>query len=129
MAFESNKTGRDEIVVRPFPNTLDGMWQVSSDGGRMPVWAHSGNELFYLNGEGDIITVEVRQSNDAISFGERDVLFSASQFFITSLNGHHFDITPDDLRFVFVGAVGGRSALELIVVENFFEELKAKVGN
>ncbi len=37
--------------------------------------------------------------------------------------------TPDDQRFVMMRNPGDVEASELIVVENFFEELKAKVGN
>ncbi len=33
------------------------------------------------------------------------------------------------ILFAFVGRAGGEASSELIVVENFFEELKAKVGN
>ena len=58
--------------------------------------------------------------------GARRALFStqglSQALFISST-----DVTPDDQWFVFVGPVGitGR---ELIVVENWFKELKAKVG-
>ncbi len=44
-------------------------------------------------------------------------------------NHPQYDITPDDQRFVMVRNLGAQEAGELIVVENFFEELKAKVGN
>ena len=40
-----------------------------------------------------------------------------------------YDVTPDDQRFVMIRLGGSGNAGELIVVENFFEELKAKVGN
>ncbi len=40
-----------------------------------------------------------------------------------------YDVTPDGQRFVMIRNRAGDSAGELIVVENFFEELKAKVGN
>ncbi len=36
---------------------------------------------------------------------------------------------PDDQRFVMIRNIEEQEASELIVVENFFEELKAKVGN
>jgi mannose-6-phosphate isomerase-like protein (cupin superfamily) len=36
--------------VRPFPNVGDGRWQVSSGGGTVPLWARSGHELFYQDG-------------------------------------------------------------------------------
>ncbi len=38
-------------------------------------------------------------------------------------------IAQDDQRFVMLQNLGGEEAGELIVVENFFEELKARVGN
>ncbi len=126
IAYESNETGRDEVFVRPFPNTGDGKWQVSIAGGTAPLWAHSGQELCYLNGHAERVAAEVVPT-PAFSVGERRPLFSVAQYF-RGPNARHYDITPDDQRFVFVGPAGGE-ALELIFVENFFEELKAKVGN
>ena len=129
IAYESNETGRDEVFVRPFPNTGDGKWQVSIDGGNAPLWAHSGQELFYLNGNAELVAAEV-VTTPAFSVGERRVLFSAVQYY-RGANARHYDVTPDDQRFVFVGPAdiaGGESARALILVENFFEELKAKVG-
>ena len=69
-----------------------------------------------------------RKTTPAFSVGERRPLFSAAQYY-RGANARHYDITPDDQRFVFVGPAGGEAARELIVVENWFEELKAKVGN
>ncbi len=129
IAYESNETGRDEVFVRPFPNTGDGKWQVSIDGGNAPLWAHSGQELFYLNGNAELVAAEV-VTTPAFSVGERRPLFSAVQYY-RGPNARHYDVTPDDQRFVFVGPAdiaGGESARVLILVENFFEELKAKVG-
>ena len=51
LAYVSNLSGQWEVYVRPFPNTNDGKWQVSTDGGQEPVWAHSGRELFYRGGQ------------------------------------------------------------------------------
>ncbi len=60
--------------------------------------------------------------------GERRVLFS-TQGFRTYPYHQQYDVTPDDQRFVMIRNRRGEEAGELIVVENFFEELKAKVGN
>ena len=40
-----------------------------------------------------------------------------------------YDVTPDDQQFVMIRNIGEEEASELIVVENWFEELKAKMGN
>jgi serine/threonine-protein kinase len=125
LAYASNESGRYEVYVRPFPNTNDGRWQVSTDGGIEPVWAHSGRELFYRGGQ-NLMSVEVLQGPTFVT-GERRLLFSTQQF-RSSQNHQRYDVTPDDQRFVMIGNLRGQEASELIVVENFFEELKAKVG-
>jgi Tol biopolymer transport system component len=48
VAYSSNQTERHEIFVRTFPDVDGGVWQVSTEGGVQPVWAHNGRELFFL---------------------------------------------------------------------------------
>ncbi len=126
LAYASNESGRYEVYVRPFPNTSDGKWLVSTDGGREPVWAHSGRESFY-KGNGNLMVAEVLPGPNFVT-GERRVLFSIQGF--RSAPVHQlYDVTPDDQRFVMIRNVRVEEQGELIVVENFFEELRAKVGN
>ena len=47
LAYESDESGQLEVYVRPFPRFDAGRWQVSTGGGKQPVWAHNGRELFY----------------------------------------------------------------------------------
>ena len=126
LAYVSDESGRWHVYVRPFPNTNDGRWLVSTGGGQEPVWAHSGRELFY-KGSGNLMVVEVLPGPTFVT-GERRVLFSTRGFRSTPFH-QQYDVTPDDQRFVMIRNLGGQEASELIVVENFFEELKAKVGN
>ncbi len=125
LAYVSDESGRWHVYVRPFPNTNDGRWLVSTGGGQEPVWAHSGRELFY-KGSGNLMVVEVLPGPTFVT-GERRVLFSTRGFRSTPFH-QQYDVTPDDQRFVMIRNLGGQEASELIVVENFFEELKAKVG-
>jgi len=130
LAYVANQSGRREVYVRPFPNTNDGRWLVSTNGGFEPVWAHSGQALFYRDLD-NLIEVEVLQGGPSFVTGERRVLFS-SQGFRRSFEHQQYDVTPDDQRFVMIRnrvSEELEAAGELIVVENFFEELKAKVGN
>ena len=46
-----------------------------------------------------------------------------------NVNHRDIKVAPDDQRFVMIRNVREREPSELIVVENFFEELKTKVGN
>ena len=52
MAYQSDRSGSDEIYVRPFPDVDAGMWQVSTAGGVRPLWAPDGREVFYLTSAG-----------------------------------------------------------------------------
>jgi serine/threonine-protein kinase len=126
LAYVSTKSGQSEVYVRPFPNTNDGKWLISTDGGTEPVWAHSGLELFYRGG-GNLMAVEVLPGVTFVP-GERQVLFSASEFRANNVH-QQYDVAPDDRRFVMIRNQGAAEVSELIVVENFFEELKAKLGN
>jgi serine/threonine-protein kinase len=125
LAYISNESGQYQVYVRPFPNTDDGRWQISTDGGREPVWAHSGRELFYKEGA-DLMVVDVLPGATFVT-GERRVLFPV-QGHRWSVVHQFYDVTPDDQRFVMIRDRGAEQLGELIVVENFFEELKAKVG-
>ncbi|MGQ0736812.1 MAG: hypothetical protein ACT4QD_24555 [Acidobacteriota bacterium] len=40
--------GQEQVYVRPFRGLNERRWQVSTNGGREPLWARSGPELFYL---------------------------------------------------------------------------------
>ena len=126
LAYLSNESGRYEVYVCPFPNTNDGRWLVSIAGGSEPVWAHSGTEIFYKENE-NLMSVKVLPGPMFV-IGERRALFS-TQGFRSSITHQQYDVTPDDQRFVMIRNRGAEEAGELIVVQNFFEELKAKVGN
>ena len=85
-----------------------------------------GRELFY-RGSGNLMVVEVLQGVTFVAGAQR-VLFS-TQGFRSSPFHQFYDVMPDDQRFVMIRNRDVEDVGELIVVENFFEELKAKVGN
>jgi serine/threonine-protein kinase len=120
LAYTSTESGGPEVYVAPFPNTGEARWAVSTGGGNFPVWARHGRQLFYRSADDELVAVEVIPG-PAFAMGQRRVLFSMRPY-------GGVDVTEDD-RFVMIRRRGAESASELIVVENFFEELKAKVGN
>ena len=128
LAYVTNESGSDQVYVRPYPNVADARWQVSVNGGYAPRWARSGRELFYVSRAegrvGDLIAVQV-QTTPTFVAGRAHTLFSFS-----ALGQDLYDVAPDDRRFLTVEAAGSAATGvgELILVQNFFEELKAKVG-
>jgi serine/threonine-protein kinase len=127
MVYQSNQSGQDEVYVRPFPRVDDGRWQISVGGGSRPVWARNGRELFYLGPVGAMMTAAV-QSQTSFSAGSPTKLFEGSSYGWTLTVGRHYDVAPDARRFLMIKQPSGRSEADrLIVVENWFEELKARV--
>ena len=126
LAYVSNESGREEIFVRSFPDGLS-VAQVSTDGGTEPLWAHSGRELFYRNAADELVAVQVGVG-PPFTHGRHNVLFSIADYL--SVDGlRMYAVSPDDQRFVMLRIEDAEADSELILVENFFEELKAKVGN
>ena len=124
LAYTSNESGQYEVYVVPFPNTAAAKWAVSTRGGTEPVWSHSGKELFYRDVAGNLMAVGVR-STPTFSLGRSTVLFPAAAYFSWA-NGDQYAVAPDDRRFIMIRRVAGSAPEELIIVDNWFEELKAK---
>jgi hypothetical protein len=124
MAYTSNETGSNEIYVVPFPDAADAKWPVSAGGGSEPVWARGGGELFYRNGQSEMVAVRV-ETEPTFSAGPASLLFSATEY-LADVNHRQYDVSPDDQRFIMLRPVGD-GGRELILVQNFFEELRARV--
>ncbi len=95
---------------------------MSNGGGVAPVWAPSGKELFYRNGD-NIMVVPV-QTEPTFEVQTPQVLFQWPATFYLPMN---YDISPDDgQRFAMV-KWRREELTELHVVLNWFEELKRLV--
>ena len=127
LAYVSNRSGRDEVFVRPFPDASASIQQVSSAGGTEPLWAHSGRELFYVNGANELVAVQV-SADPSFAASRQDVLFSVVDY-RRYVGYAQYEVTPDDRRFVMLRTEDLGSATELILVENWVEELRERVGN
>ena len=129
LAYVSEESGRSEVYVRSFPNVAEIKQLVSTVGGSEPVWAHSGRELFYKNAAQELVAATVR-TDPTFTVVERHALFTVPPVRSSGSRHAHYDVARDDQRFLMYRLAGaGEGAAQLIVVENFFEELKAKVGN
>jgi hypothetical protein len=62
VAYQSNASGRYEIVVRPFP-AKDPARTISRDGGRYPRWRGDGKELFFVSPAGTMMAAGFDPTN------------------------------------------------------------------
>ena len=121
LAYSSNADGSWEVYVRPFPLASE-QWRVSRIGGRGPVWAKDGTELFYRNGADSMVAVPVLPGSD-FRFGEERGLFSTA-LYRTDVFHRSWDVASDG-RFVMIRvAEAGQPHRELVVVENWLSELR-----
>jgi eukaryotic-like serine/threonine-protein kinase len=125
LAYASDESGINEIYVRPFPETARAKRQVSLHGGTEPLWSHSGRELFYREATGDMVAAEITTA-PAFAVGSQTVLFPGSAF---GLDDSHrqYDVSADDRRFLMLRERGGGERGNLVFVDNWFQELTAKV--
>ena len=128
LAYVSGETGTPLIYVQPFPNIDDGLWNVSLDFGRHPVWSPDGRELFYHRTT-DLMVAQI-ETEPTFSSRTPEPLFSLSGYGIGGpATGRRFDIAPNEVRFIVrkLGTGDDADVNGLIFVENWFEELKARV--
>jgi serine/threonine-protein kinase len=125
LAYAADETGRKEIYVRPFPNTDDGKWLVSSNGGSEPAWSRSGRELFYRDGGGNLIAVSFAVSGGSFDVVEQTPLFGAQTYWAQD-DHRWYDVTPDGQRFIMIdpGFAGGST--NLVKVTGLHSELRKR---
>ena len=112
IAYVSDESGRDEVYVRSFPQ-LDGRWQISLSGGRLPRWRGDGRELFYLSPQGEVLAVDVA-AGPAYRTG-------APRMLLALRHADQYDVGPDGHQFlVAIPTIDSRNGLQVVV--NWQEE-------
>jgi eukaryotic-like serine/threonine-protein kinase len=124
LAFVTNESGRNEVMVQSFPEA-GARTQISTSGGIEPVWSRDGRELFYLDGNA-MRAVEVRTS-PTFSAGAPQLLYEGR--YVQSPNGvASYDVSADGQRFLRVQPLHPDPPThEIQVTMNWFEELKRLV--
>jgi len=135
LAYQSDKSNRDEIWVTAFP-VADGHgeWKLSNAGGTRPVWA-SNTELLYVEPTergGRLMSVAVSEASGALVPRAPVSVLEALDTFVMAAAGRAFDVSKDGRRVLTVKTLPATSTSpesipRIIVVQNWFEELKRRV--
>jgi Tol biopolymer transport system component/tRNA A-37 threonylcarbamoyl transferase component Bud32 len=121
IAFVTNESGRDEVVVQPFPGP-GGRVQVSAGGGAEPVWSRDGRRLFY-RGDARLMAATIH-ATPAFTVVARDTVLADT--YVRSSNPHaNYDVLPDGTHFVFLQP---DNQGELMVVANWESVLQARMA-
>jgi hypothetical protein len=128
LAYQSDESGpnQNEVYVRPFPDVESGgKWQVSTSGGRNPLWSPDGRTLFYIGPDG-AMAVPV-ETDPTFILGTPKMLFSGPY--------RDWDISSDGKRFLTLKAKDDDSSdnetatvapRKINIVVNWFEELNQR---
>ena len=123
MAFTSDQSGKPEIYLTPFPS-VDRRIQVSTAGGRVPVWSRDGRRLYYRSIDGDeILAVDIEPGasptlSRPLTVARLPRVAGAASF----------DVMPDGRLLVIDDQSAGTFATELRIVVNWFDELRQKMS-
>ncbi len=98
----------------------------------MPVWARSGRELFFVDGNRRLVAAQV-DTDSGFRVGEKETLFTLPPGTFSSTNNILYGVTPDDQRFLMARFYEDDSQessnSRFVLVNNFFEVLRQRVGN
>ena len=131
-AAQSDESGQDEIYIRSFPDPGE-RTLVSQGGGTVPFWSPDGNTLYYATGFGQPFMAARLQRDPVPVVLSTDTLFTRVGAGTEAFPGSA--LHPDGDRFILarnattgtVAEGGATEAERLILVLNFFEELRQVV--
>ena len=122
LAYVSNESGRDEVYVQAFPGPGQKR-QISTEGGKEPVWARKGKELFYRNGR-RMMSVSITTGPD-LNVAKPVQLFEGSYDSGMPLGHTNYDVTSDGQRFVMIQSRQLESAARRVnIILNLVQELR-----
>jgi hypothetical protein len=123
LAYESDKSGRYEIYVQPFPNVNTGQWKISDSGGTRPLWARNGQELFYVAPGGAIMSARVGTGGSSWSASPPVKVLEGPYETESAITSRTYDVSRDGQRFLVVKRSPEQVDPQIVVVQNWFDEL------
>jgi Tol biopolymer transport system component len=114
LAYMSNESARNEIYVVSFP-TPEGKFQISTNGGRIPVWSRDGRELYFVSADSKMMVVKVNTAAGKFQASVPQPLFDVR---IGPGLNPNFDVSKDG-RFLIPTLSGDTSNVPMTVVLNW----------
>jgi hypothetical protein len=121
LAYESDADSRFQIYVQPFPDVNGGLWKVTTDGGRRPLWSTTGDELFFEAPDTSIMGVRVDASAAAWSAGSPTRILEPQYLGGGAASPRNYDVWRDG-RFLMVKPQAAAGTTPHIVVTRDWDE-------
>jgi serine/threonine-protein kinase len=126
LAYFSSESGKNEVYVVPFPGP-GARTTISTRGGMIPRWSHTGRELFYEEPGPPrrLMAVEI-QTGPPFRAGHPEPLFNLTG---AAVNLRDWDVAADSRRFLVMRPpeAAMKTVSALLVVTDWFEDLVRRV--
>ena len=130
IAYSSNRSGGEEVYVEQFP-ALGARQRVSTNGGRIPLWSPDGRALYYRSVDGRQVFAVAVDAESSFIADTPQLLFEGEYPAGALPEFRTYDLDADGSRFVIVkretAQTDAETATELVLVQNWFEELNRLV--
>jgi len=119
------------VFVRPFPGGPSaGRWQISTNGGRFPVWSRNGQELWYAAPDDRVMMVTYTAKGPSFA-PDKPRVWSLTPILALGMLWN-FDLAPDGKRILAFPAApmsdgDDKASVHVTVLLNFFDELKRRL--
>ncbi len=123
IAYESDESGQPEVYVRRVAG--DSKQRLSPDGGDRPRWSRDGRRIAYRSGR-RLMTVTVKAGT--LFAAETPRLLAEGDFAQGGFATPNYDIRGDGQILTMIRPVPQPSSRSLVVVQNWFTELRHKLG-
>ena len=124
VAFQSDENGSDQIYLTQTLNPNGAKRQLTGRGGKEPVWASDGTELFFRNGN-DLLALKI-DPESGNTRGVPEVIFSMEFVSQNTLAAYKPSKSGD--KFLVLKEVPGSKANKINFVFNWPEEIKQKLN-
>jgi Tol biopolymer transport system component len=133
LAYVSDESGQPEVYLHGYPQGE--RFAISTGGGNGPAWRRDGKELYFqgaVEGVPKMMAVAVTPDGASLRLAKPVPLFdlrvtgptgAIERYAVSSNSGRRYDVLPDG-RFVMVRRADPTGIREIVVVQNWFEELK-----
>jgi Tol biopolymer transport system component len=119
IAYQSDKTGRDEIYLRPYPGPGADV-PVSTNGGSQVRWNPRGEELFYIAADDRLMSVPIVERSGQLEPGAATALFPTTVGSTApNTNRQQYSVSADGRTFLMNGLVEPARSSPVTVLLNW----------
>jgi len=120
IAYNSVESGKFEVYVQSFEGSA-GRWRISKAGGSTPRWSRDGKELYYIDGDDNLISVPVKMDS-SFEFSSGVPLFRTS--IRADTDETEYDISSDGQRFLINTVEANQGEHQIAIILNWTAGLK-----